>query len=110
MAQRTTVTLIDDLDGSTADEQIEFAVDGRSYRVDLSADNGATLRRLLDPYIAVARRARGRRASTGTAPGRSTADREQNQAIRQWAQGQGMKIAERGRIPSNVLAAYHHSH
>jgi hypothetical protein len=34
----------------------------------------------------------------------------QNQAIREWAAAQGMKISERGRIPSNVLEAYRSSH
>jgi Lsr2 len=33
-----------------------------------------------------------------------------NQAIREWAATQGMKISERGRIPSNVLEAYRKSH
>lgn len=111
MARRTTITLIDDLDGGTADEQIEFAVDGRRYLIDLSTANSAALRGLLEPYVAAARRAPTRRtAGTGTVLGRSAADREQNQAIREWAQQQGMKIAERGRIPSNVLTSYHANH
>ena len=41
---------------------------------------------------------------------RPVADREHNQAIRKWAAGQGMKISERGRIPSNVLEAYRRNH
>lgn len=111
MAKRTTVTLIDDLDGSEADEQVEFAVDGRSYEIDLSAANGARLRETLAPFVSAGRRTGGRRGS-GSAPAssRPTTNREQNQAIREWAQQQGMKISERGRIPSNVLEAYHQSH
>ncbi|NMH96246.1 Lsr2 dimerization domain-containing protein [Pseudonocardia acidicola] len=112
MAKQTTVTLIDDLDGSEADEQVEFAVDGKAYEIDLSAANVARLREALAPFISAARRASGRRgsSSTATAPSRPTADREQNQAIREWAQQQGMKISERGRIPTNVLEAYHRNH
>ncbi|MDT7618584.1 MAG: hypothetical protein QOG20_3576 [Pseudonocardiales bacterium] len=111
MAKQTTVTLVDDLDGSEADEQIEFAVDGRSYEIDLSAANGARLRDALSPFVSAARRTGGRRgSSSGSAPSRPSSDREQNQAIREWAQEQGMKISERGRIPSNVLEAYHRSH
>ena len=111
MAKKTTVTLVDDLDGSEAEEQLSFAVDGRSYEIDLSAANGARLRDALAPYISVARRAGGRRASTGTtAAVRPSTDREQNQAIREWAVEQGMKISERGRIPSNVLDAYRENH
>jgi len=114
VAKQTTVTLIDDLDGSPADEQVEFAVDGKSYAIDLSSANGAKLRDALAPFVSAARRAAGggRRSSGagGPATSRPTVDREQNQAIREWAQRQGMKISERGRIPSNVLEAYHDTH
>jgi hypothetical protein len=48
-----------------------------------------------------------RRTSTSAAAPRPTVNREQNQAIREWAAGQGMKISERGRIPATVLEAYH---
>ena len=111
MAKQTTVTLVDDLDGSTAEEQVEFAMDGRSYEIDLSAANSAKLREALAPFVSAARRTGGRRRSTAaTTATRPSTDREQNQAIREWAQQQGMKISERGRIPSNVLEAYHKSH
>jgi hypothetical protein len=110
VAKQTTVTLVDDLDGSEADEQIEFAVDGRSYEIDLSSANVARLRDALGPFISAARRSGGRRGSGSSATPRASTDRAQNQAIREWAQAQGMKISERGRIPSNVLEAYHQSH
>ena len=54
-----------------------------------------------------AARAAGRAAA---APPRATSDRAQNQAIREWAIAQGMKVSERGRIPTNVLTAYHSAH
>lgn len=108
MAKHTTVTLVDDLDGGEADEHVEFAVDGRTYEIDLSASNTDKLRAILAPYVSAGRRITGRRAAAGSAgTSRSAADREQNQAIREWAQRRGMKISERGRIPSNVLEAYH---
>lgn len=112
MAKQTTVTLIDDLDGSEADEQVEFAVDGKSYEIDLSTQNSEKLRELLAPYIAAARRTGARRsAAAGASPAaRPVSDRQQNQAIREWAVAQGMKISERGRIPSNVLDAYRAAH
>jgi Lsr2 len=115
VAKQETVILVDDLDGGSADESVEFALDGRAYEIDLSTTNGERLRAALAPYVSAARRAGGaaRRVASsggGTTSGRSTADREQNQAIREWAQAQGMTIAERGRIPSNVLEAYHRVH
>lgn len=108
MAKQTTVTLIDDLDGSEADEQIEFAVDGRSYEIDLSSANGARLRELLAPFVSAARRTGSRRSTTTT--GRSSSDREQNQAIREWAQQNGFTVSDRGRLPANVIEAYNKAH
>lgn len=113
MAKQTTVTLIDDIDGSEAEEQVEFAIDGKSYEIDLSAANGARLRDALAPFVSAARRTSTRRSSGGSAAAassRPSTDRELNQAIREWAQKEGMKISERGRIPSNVLEAYHQNH
>ena len=39
--------------------------------------------------------------------GGASVDREQNQAIREWARTHKMKVSDRGRIPSEVLEAYH---
>ncbi|MBW0119212.1 histone-like nucleoid-structuring protein Lsr2 [Pseudonocardia abyssalis] len=113
MAKHTTVTLVDDIDGSEADEQVEFAIDGKAYEIDLSTANSSRLRDALAPFVSAARRSGGRRSSGGssaTPAARPSTDREQNQAIREWAVAQGMKISERGRIPSNVLEAYHQNH
>jgi Lsr2 len=111
MARQTTITLVDDLDGVEADEQVEFSVDGRSYEIDLSAVNAGRLRDALAPFISAARRAGARRSTpTAAAPSRPSSSRAQNQAIREWAIAQGMKVSERGRIPTNVLTAYHGAH
>jgi hypothetical protein len=112
VAKQTTVVLVDDLDGGRADEQVEFGVDGRSYEIDLSAANSAKLREVLAPYVSAARRvgAPRRAAAAGTASARPAADREHNQAVREWAVAQGMKISERGRIPTGVQEAYRRAH
>lgn len=118
MAQIREVRLIDDLDGEAADETVEFGIDGRDYEIDLSEKNAVKLREVLADFVSVARRAGGGRrrsapagpgtAGAGTAPrGRTAVDREQNQAIRDWARKQGMKVNDRGRIPAEVLEAYH---
>ncbi|PVZ07852.1 histone-like nucleoid-structuring protein Lsr2 [Actinomycetospora cinnamomea] len=126
MARRTVVTLLDDLDQSPADETVEFGLDGVTYEIDLSAQHAATLRDALRDYVEHARRTGGRRrTSTGGSSGgrsatggdrrngtggRASVDREQNQAIREWARKQGMTVSERGRIPREVTDAYHRSH
>ncbi|MGH4021783.1 MAG: histone-like nucleoid-structuring protein Lsr2 [Pseudonocardiaceae bacterium] len=113
MAQRTIVELIDDLDGGEAQETVEFALDGASYEIDLSADNAGKLRDAVAGYVAHARKAGGGRRRGGTlarrsgATSRPSVDREQNQAIREWARKNGMNVSDRGRIPADVLEAYH---
>lgn len=111
MAKQTTVTLVDDLDGSGADEQVRFAVDGRSYEIDLSTKNAEKLRAGLAPFVSAARRS-GDRGPSAASPsnGSSASERAVNRAVREWAVAQGMKISERGRIPSSVLDAYHSAH
>lgn len=115
MAQKVTVALIDDMDGSEASETLEFALDGVTYQIDLSSNNASKLRDGLASFVASARRSGGRKrvaggrpaGAAGKAPRPAAADREQNQAIREWARKQGMKVSDRGRIPAEVLDAYH---
>ena len=112
MAQKHIVQLIDDLDGTEASETVAFAIDGANYEIDLSAKNASKLRDAFAVYVGSGRRAgRGGRAQSGPAlrGGRSAArgDREQTQAIREWARKNGFKVGEKGRIPATVLEAYH---
>ena len=114
MATRTTVTLVDDLDGTTAEESVRFGLEGGEYEIDLSAANATSLRDALAGYIAAGRRQSGRRttgsrpappaAASSAAPKRS---REENQRIRTWAVEHGAFVPERGRIPGLMVAAYH---
>ncbi len=106
MAQRVITTLIDDLDGGEAEETLTFALDGKTYEIDLSTKNGQKLRDLLDPYIKAGRKTGGRTtisrpkdAKTGNT-GPSTSD------IRAWAKDNGYSVNERGRVPANVREAF----
>src|SRR5215217_5768683 len=108
MVEKVSISLVDDLDGSDAEETLEFALDGVSYQIDLSADNAEELRDALAHYIEHARRAGGRRRVAAKAPAKAVVrpvavDREQNQAIRVWARKNGFDISERGRIPASVV-------
>jgi hypothetical protein len=112
MAQQVLVSLVDDIDGSEAAETVTFGLDGVSYEIDLSEENVAELRDALARFVEYARRTGGRKrsgrqpAATNGAPP-AAADREQNQAIRTWARGNGYDLADRGRIPSHIVEAYH---
>ena len=98
MAQTTTVKLIDDLDGTNADETLVFALDGKTYELDLSKRNAAALRKVLQPYLEAARSANGtQRASSRRTktPARSTARKttlfsqltgEEKDQFRTWAE------------------------
>lgn len=112
MAQKVLVSLVDDLDGSEADETVEFGLDGVSYQIDLSTANAEELRDALAQYVEHARRAGGRKRNQKAAPSSggsksASVDREQNQAIRAWARKNGYDVSDRGRIPSEVVDAYH---
>ncbi|NYH79885.1 Na+-translocating ferredoxin:NAD+ oxidoreductase RnfC subunit [Actinopolyspora biskrensis] len=57
MAERIQVELVDDIDGSEAQQTVTFAMDGVSYEIDLSEQNARKLRELFGPYIKQARTA-----------------------------------------------------
>jgi hypothetical protein len=115
MAQRTVVTLVDDLDGGVAAESVSFGIDHVDYEIDLSGEHAEALRGVLAPYVAAARRTGGRRparsapaarpASSGAAAGAGRS-RSANAEIRAWAAEHGVTLAERGRLPGRVVEAY----
>lgn len=109
MAKQTIVQLIDDIDGGPADETVQFSIDGNGYEIDLNARNAAKLRDAIAPFVGGARRATRSGTSSYSAPRRRPVrgDREQTQAIREWARSNGHKVGEKGRIPATVLEAYH---
>jgi uncharacterized membrane protein len=107
MAQRTQVLLIDDLDGSSADETLWFGLDGSSYEIDLSAENASVLRAALADYVANGRKISGgrgnvRRRASGSSRNSSldTAD------VRAWARANGYSVNDRGRIALEIVEAY----
>jgi Lsr2 len=120
VAQKTVVTLVDDVDG-TEDENIEtvrFSVNGVSWEMDLNPDNLTIWNKKIGFYIEHARRAegirgRGRAVAASNGHGRSkrsTAGRERSADIRAWAKENGHNVSERGRIPAAIEAEYDSSH
>jgi hypothetical protein len=111
MAKQIVTLLTDDIDGSKADRTVEFSIDGVSYTIDLSEKNAGKLRKALDPYLAAASRigrsSTARIAPRGAAAVPSRANRDQNQAIREWANKNGYEVSERGRIPTSIVEAFH---
>ncbi|MGH3670639.1 MAG: histone-like nucleoid-structuring protein Lsr2 [Pseudonocardiaceae bacterium] len=111
MAQVSKVELVDDMTGDTADETVDFGLDGARYCIDLSANNAGALRDIFGDYVKA-----GRKVGKVGAAGRKRTvisgrhDREQTAAIREWARANGFNVSDRGRIPSTVTAAFEAAH
>lgn len=108
MAQKIQVILIDDLDGSTADETITFALEGVNYEIDLTKENAAALREDFAKWVGAARRVTSRAGSrTRSTTRRSSSDAER---IRAWARETGREVSDRGRISQALRDAYEAAH
>ena len=115
MAQKTIVTLVDDLTGEVAENisTVEFTLDGRAYQLDLTDENSAKLHDVVSQYVNAGRKIGGRRRSsvrpgraiksTGPGPGYN---RETLKSIREWAKKNGYQVSDRGRLPGEVLQAW----
>ncbi|TGB05722.1 Lsr2 family protein [Streptomyces sp. MZ04] len=107
MAQKVQVLLVDDLDGGEADETVTFALDGKSYEIDLTTANADKLRGLLEPYLKGGRRTGGRgSAGRGKARAAATGGGQDTAAIRAWAKDNGFEVNDRGRVPASIREAY----
>jgi hypothetical protein len=102
MAQRVHIVLEDDIDGGDATETVLFGLDGVNYEIDLSDKNATKLRDSMGKYVASARRTtpRARRGGRRSSSGPTTAQ------VRDWARSNGYEVSDRGRISSEIRAAY----
>ena len=107
MARKVVQTLIDDIDGSQANETISFSFEGLEYRIDLSERNAERFRKAMAPFLRSAQRIGGRARRGRAGDVRTTSDAA---AVRAWAVEQGYDIPARGRIPNDVRAAYEAAH
>ena len=108
MAKKTTMVLVDDIDGSEATEAVSFGLDGTTYEIDLNDVHAEDLREVLAPFISVAREVAGAgrgRATTGSAKA-NRAGSINTKAVRAWADANGVAVSTRGRIKADVLKQY----
>jgi hypothetical protein len=115
MAQKVQVLLVCDVcvNENEGTETVTFGLDGSSYEIDVCATHASQLRDSFATFVGAARRAgrpavpaRGR-ARTG---GKAATDREQLQAMREWARKNGRKVSDRGRLSKDLVDAYHAAH
>jgi Lsr2 len=106
MATKTSVVLIDDLDGETpAGTTVSFGLDGRSYEIDLSDNNAAEFRDALSKYVSAGRKS-GSPSKARAAVRHTTTDSIDPAAVRAWAKSQGIEVSPRGRIRSDVVEQF----
>ncbi|NBH03340.1 Lsr2 family protein [Amycolatopsis sp. SID8362] len=114
MAQNVLVEIVDDLDGGVATQTVPFALDGVMYEIDLSDENARILRETFARYIASGQRVGGRKTTAAVSKSatgkqrstRSAQSRRRSKEVREWAQANGYPIAEQGRIPHKISAAF----
>lgn len=114
MATQTTVTFVDDIDGSTEGvERYTFNWLGTDYEIDLAPKSAKKLIDVMTTYADKATRVpksrpsnseRGRVSATPTPP------KEDIQAVRSWAREQGFEVSERGRVSQAIKEAYDQAH
>ncbi|MGC0367079.1 hypothetical protein ABH922_005131 [Rhodococcus sp. 27YEA15] len=117
MAEIMIRQLIDDLDGNVIEDgyedRIEFSYQGIDYVIDLRATNSAKLDAAMAPYVKAAMKVGSRRARKEpvtkkvTGSGRSA---EQLGAVRDWATINGYEVSPRGRIKTEIIAAFDAAH
>jgi hypothetical protein len=106
VAQKIQTLFIDDLDGSDAEGNVRFGLDGTEYEIDLSAQHAQELRDELARYVGAARRVGGgarrpvRSGRRGSVSGLNTTE------VREWAKAQGMDVKDRGRVPAELVVKF----
>jgi hypothetical protein len=107
---KVVVERVDDLDSTVSDDisTISFGLDRAEYEIDRTEGNtplGCGMS--WPPMCRSAPDGWADQAGTSSVgTSRAAADRTSTTAIRQRATGHGYELAERGRIPADVIAAY----
>lgn len=114
MARRIVHQLVDDIDGSVLEvgegETVHFSLNGTAYEIDLNTAHAEELRKALEPYVAAGRKAGSSSSPRASASRKRPARNPEVAAIRAWANENGHKLSERGRIPAQVVEAYNAAH
>ncbi len=114
MAERVTVELVDDLDGSVADKTVHFTWEGKALVIDLNKKNADKLRKAVEAFVAAARPAetvpvpaRRRTPSGSSSPKRQHAGAgAAPSVIRAWAKENSIAVPDRGRLKPDVVQAW----
>ncbi|QQR52449.1 Lsr2 family protein [bacterium] len=109
MARKETIILVDDVDGSEAVESIEFALDGVTYEIDVSAVNALQLRAAIGHWAHHARTvkmSKAKRFAGRKSPKPKTVVEPDTATVRAWANSNGYNVGKSGRISKAVREAF----
>ncbi|MFD8117113.1 histone-like nucleoid-structuring protein Lsr2 [Streptomyces microflavus] len=106
MAQKIVTIYIDDITGQEDEEAVThtFALNGKTYEIDLGPKNFEKLEKALAPYVAAGRREGG--SPRRKARAASSGSQQDTKAIRVWARKNGHEVNDRGRVPAHIIEAY----
>ena len=114
MARQTQVVLTCDVHDGVADaaETVAFTVEGASYECDLCEPHLEEFREAVEIWSSHARPTRTRSGTRrpGSRRRGEAGNRPSTNTVRTWARSQGLDVADRGRLPAEVLAAYEAAH
>lgn len=114
--------MIDDIDLTEGAETRTFSLDGVTYEIDLNDTNHQALRKALGPFMDSGRRktaTKSKQRKSSETPKAETPkaavtpaalNKEQSEAIRDWARKQGHKVSSRGRIPRDIVNQFNSDH
>ena len=115
------VTVVDDLDGSqdstTQTRTFEFGVS--QYEIDLSDVNAKALAAAQEQFAEAVKAVYvfvnaglivSRRKGAGTGASVPARSKEENDAIRRWANSNGFEVSDKGRIPEEAVKAFDAAH
>lgn len=106
MSRNVHVVVSDDLSGEPGARTITFALESKSYEIDLSEDNLAALRAALQPWIDA-----GRPVGAARVPSPRQSGAEPSAAqVRAWARENGLAVPDRGRLPDWVRTQFEAAH
>ena len=106
VAQKIQTLFIDDLDGSDAEGNVRFGLDGTEYEIDLSAQHAQELRDALARYVGAARRSGGGARRPARSGRRGPVSGLNSTEVREWAKAQGMEVKDRGRVPAELVVKF----
>ena len=105
MAERIEVELVDDVDGSPAQQTVTFALDGVSYEIDLSQRHAQQLRSVLAGYIDHARTPKSGSRATKQQEREERRVRRENRKLTEHIRGAAQRTREQRKAQESAEGA-----